>query len=107
MKELENKLLTTCHLTTKTEQKQVLLSELKEEFAFISGVIRASDKTFQDAFKMTVVQEAESGMAEEIMDVPKDHFFLFKLSRVRLSFTIVKRTDTSSGTLFKIRKVLV
>lgn len=49
IKELENKFLVIRHSVTEAEQKRVLLRGLKEEHTLIYGVIRAADKTFQEA----------------------------------------------------------
>lgn len=58
--EVENKLMAVGHALSASEKKRVLLRVLCGEFAVISGMIRATEKSLQESIEILVIQEAES-----------------------------------------------
>ena len=60
MTELENKLSSVGHTLTDADKKRAMLRGLRGEFKVIAGVIRATEKSVQDAIGLLFVQEAEN-----------------------------------------------
>lgn len=75
MKELENKLMAVGHAVKDAEQKRVLLRGLRDEFAVTAGVIRATNKSLQEAIGLLVIQEADSSTMDKSSTVKTEQAF--------------------------------
>lgn len=91
--EVENKLNSVGHMISESDKKRSLLRKLREDLKIISGVVRATDKTLQEAIGLLrVVQEVESDINADSHQKKKSQAFISGLyKRERRSLYSHKR----------------
>lgn len=75
MIELESKLAGVGHPLSDADKKRALLRGLRSEFAVTAGVIRATEKSFNDAVGLLVIVEAEEALTEVKTEIKTERAF--------------------------------